>query len=126
VPYETLPGVTETPGNAVCLRGETPPDTARYTLTWQPQISHCSMPVLVVNRPLYAGLIHANDRHETRLEQERAHPAAASFHAWFRGLGHPVSGVVPLASNTPGLSVFHAFPRVFRHHNRRETPPENA
>jgi hypothetical protein len=35
-------------------------------------------------------------------------------------------GLVPLASNTPGLNVFHAFPGVFRHHNRRKTPPETA
>jgi hypothetical protein len=51
-PYETLPGVTETPGNGVFFSGETPPDTARYTPIWQPQVSLCSMPVLVVNRPL--------------------------------------------------------------------------
>jgi hypothetical protein len=51
-PYETLPGVTETPGNGVFFSGETPPDTARYTPIWQPQVLLCSMPVLVVNRPL--------------------------------------------------------------------------
>jgi hypothetical protein len=51
-PYETLPGVSETPGNGVFFSGETTPDTARYTPIWQPQVSLCSMPVLVVNRPL--------------------------------------------------------------------------
>jgi hypothetical protein len=51
-PYESLPGVTETPVNGVCLGGESPPDTARHTPLWQPPVSLCSMPVLVVNRPL--------------------------------------------------------------------------
>jgi hypothetical protein len=58
-PYETLAGVTKTPGNGVFFRGETPLGTARYTPICKRRELVCFVPVLCMKHTKYLGVLYA-------------------------------------------------------------------